>query len=161
MLIDWVLVDVLFSAAKQRNLQGKSEKVLCFCIPHPQKVLVGFFTEPSLVFLTIIYYMIPLQYYFKFLVVGLMNKSQGTVFWGGVSAFLSVCQGEQNFYNRGFCCFAHLGCHGTVHLVPCCHSGSTKNMPENLSQGSFLRHVCSRSLGCPKIMNCGFGATRS
>ena len=66
-----------------------------------------------------------------------MNKSQGTVSFGRVSAFQRLPR-RTKLLHRGFCCFAHLGCHGTVHLVPCCHSGSTKNMPENLSQGVFF-----------------------
>ena len=78
-------------------------------------------TEPGLLFVTIIYYITPFKC-FKCLVVGLMNKSHATVFlW--VSAFQRLPR-RTKLLHRGFCCFAHLGCHGTVHLVPCCHSGS-------------------------------------
>lgn len=77
MLIDRVLVDVLFSLPS-KEIFRESRKKFFVLVFHILKKLDYH-----------ILYMIPLQY-FKRLVVGLMNKSQGAVFWAGslsVSAF--------------------------------------------------------------------------
>ena len=145
MLIDWVLVDVLFSLPS-KEIFRESRKRFFVLVFHILKKLDYH-----------ILYMIPLQY-FKRLVVGLMNKSQGAVFWAG-SLSVSAFAKENKTSTPWFLLFRApwVSWHST--FGPVLSLGQHYRAPEPFS-GSFLRHFCSRSLGCPKIMNCGFGATR-